>query len=60
MRLGVTFKSNGGHRDGRKFRKTLFQIVIFRLTLSKSEPQAVIMDDDGDPYRSGGEVAPSC
>jgi hypothetical protein len=30
--IGVTFKGNGWHGDGRKFRKPLFQIVIFRLT----------------------------
>ena len=49
--IGVTFKGNGGHGDGRKFRKPLFQIVIFRLTLSESDPPVIVMDDDRDVIR---------
>jgi hypothetical protein len=49
--IGITFKGNGGHGDDRAFGKPLFQIVIFRLALSQTEPPTVIMDHDADVIR---------
>jgi hypothetical protein len=33
--IGITFKGNGGHGDDRTSGKPLFQIIIFRITLSR-------------------------
>ena len=49
--IGITFESNGGHGDERKFNKALFQIVIFRLAFGQSEPPPIIMDHDADVIR---------
>ena len=46
--VGITLKGDGGHPDHRKFGKSLFQIVIFWLAFSETEPPAVIVNDDGD------------
>src|SRR2546430_1782429 len=49
--IGIAFKSNSGHGDVRTFGEPLFQIVIFRLAFSQSEPPAIIMDHDADMIR---------
>src|SRR5580765_5254463 len=49
--IGITFKSNGGHSDDGSFGKPLFQIVIFRLAFSESEPPPIVMDHDADVIR---------
>ena len=49
--VGIAFECNGGHADDRSFGKLLFQIVVFRLPLSQSEPPAIIMDHDADMIR---------
>src|SRR5437660_11803051 len=46
--IGIAFKRNSGHGDVRTFGEPLFQIVIFRLAFSQSEPPAIIMDHDAD------------
>src|SRR2546423_12449398 len=49
--IGIAFKSNSGHGDVRTFSEPLFQLVIFRLAFSQSEPPAIIMDHDADMIR---------
>lgn len=49
--VGIAFKSDGGHGDDREFGKPLFQVVIFRLTVSQAQPPAVIMNHDADMIR---------
>ena len=49
--IGIAFKSNRGHGDVRTFGEPLFQLVIFRLAFSQSEPPAIIMDHDADMIR---------
>src|SRR6202050_3874171 len=49
--VGVTFKSNGGHRNVRSFSKPLFQGVVFPLALSQPNPPSVIIDHDGNVVR---------
>ena len=49
--IGITFKGDGRHGDDRTFGKPLFQIVIFRLAFSQTEPPAVIMNHDADMIR---------
>src|SRR5438270_10829519 len=49
--IGIAFKSNRGHGDVRTFGALLFQIVIFRLAFSQSQPPAIIMDHDADMIR---------
>ena len=44
--VGVTFKGNGRHGDGGRFRKPLVQMEILRFAVSQAEPPAVVMDDD--------------
>src|ERR1700732_1790698 len=46
--IGVTFKSDGGHRDGGTRGKALFQFVILRLALGQPESPAIIVDHDAD------------
>src|SRR5579864_4541875 len=46
--IGIAFKSDSRYGDVRSFSKPLFQIVIFGLAFSQSEPPAIIMDHDTD------------
>src|ERR1700682_1158167 len=49
--IGVTFQGDGGHGDDWTFGEPLFQLVILGLTLSQSEPPAIVMDHDTDVVR---------
>ena len=49
--IRITFERNGWHSDHRSIRKPLFQIVVFRLTFSQSEPPPIIMNHDTDVIR---------
>ena len=49
--IGIAFKSNSGHGDVRSLGEPLFQLVIFRLAFSQSEPPAIKMDHDADMIR---------
>src|SRR3546814_4421185 len=49
--VGITFKSDGGHRDIRKTGKAPFQIDIPRLAFSEPQPQAVVVDHDANMIR---------
>ena len=42
--VGVAFQRDGRHGDDRECGEPLFQIVIFRLAFSQTEPPAVIVD----------------
>jgi hypothetical protein len=39
--IGITFKGDCGHADGRSFGETLFQFVILRRALDQAETPAV-------------------
>src|SRR5258708_16506728 len=49
--IGIAFQVNGGHGDVRTFGEPLFQIVVLWVSLSQSEPPAIIMDHDADMIR---------
>src|SRR5260370_34033061 len=49
--MAISLKSNAGSCDVRTFSEPLFQLVIFRLAFSQSEPPAIIMDHDADMIR---------
>src|SRR3546814_8183721 len=49
--VGITFKSDGRHRDIRKTGKAPFQIVIPRLAFSEPQPPAVVVDHDANMIR---------
>ena len=57
--ISIPFEGDGGHADDRTLGKPHFQIVIFRLALGKTEPPAVVMNDDGDVVRiiEGGRAS---
>src|SRR6266566_1273902 len=49
--ISIAFQRHGGHGDGRSLGESLFQLVIFRLAISQSQPPAIIMDHDADMIR---------
>ncbi len=49
--IGIAFQSNSRYGDVRTCSKPFFQIVIFGLAFSQSEPPAIIMDHDADMIR---------
>src|SRR5262245_53750528 len=51
--VGITLESDGWHSDHRKLGKLLLQIIKLRLALRKTEPPAVVVNDDGDMIRVG-------
>src|SRR3546814_1544302 len=53
--VGITFKSDGRHRDIRKTGKAPFQIVIPRLAFSEPQPPAVVVDHDANMIRIRSE-----
>ena len=46
--IGVAFEGDGGHGDCGKLRELLFEFVILRFAVSKSEAKAVVVNHDGD------------
>jgi len=49
--IRITFKGDRGYGNDRTRGKSLFQIVIFRLTFGDANPPAIVMDRDGDVVR---------
>ena len=49
--VGVAFEGDGGYADDRTLREPLFQIVVLRFAFGQSEPEPIIVDDDGDVVR---------
>src|SRR5262249_27002795 len=44
--IGVALERDGRDGDHRSVGKLLFQLVVFRLAFSQSEPPAIVVDDD--------------
>jgi len=49
--IGITFKGDGRHRNGREFGKPFFRVVIFGVTSGESESPAIVMNHDCDMIR---------
>ena len=42
--IGVTFKRDGRHRDGRTCGELLLQLVVLRFAFGEAKPPPVVMD----------------
>src|SRR6516164_738817 len=49
--IGIAFERDGGYRDVGPCRQVLLQILVPGLALGKSQPPAIIVNDDGDMIR---------
>ena len=49
--VGIAFKGDGGHGDGRKLSELLFEFVILRFAFRQSNSPAIVVNHDGDMIR---------
>lgn len=47
--IGIPFKGDCGHSDGRNGGNPLFESVVFRLAFGQADPPAIIVNDNGKP-----------